>query len=136
MLNTPLPYTELGRSSPPNGHAFVHWSAKLVDSAIIVMLLVGPTLVRSQDWPLRYTIALMLAWRALGPIAASRLLETEKTRRFALVYGEGNLADRLAQTTQQADALGLKRSAQHQRRIQSATHTSPNTDASAGGIQS
>ena len=179
MLNTPLPYTELGRSSPPNGHAFVHWSAKLVDSAIIVMLLVGPTFVRSQDWPLRYTIALMLAlmvfhviaelatlyrpwrgeaitrqffrilivwagtvfvlllagymlkqsagfsrvalgtwffatpalmiaWRALGRIAASRLLETERARRFALVYGEGELADRLAQTIQESDRLGLQ----------------------------
>jgi putative colanic acid biosysnthesis UDP-glucose lipid carrier transferase len=61
MLHAPLSDTESRLTTPQAGSAFLHWLAKSLDTGVIALALLIPTYIRSEAWPLRYTVGLLLA---------------------------------------------------------------------------
>jgi putative colanic acid biosynthesis UDP-glucose lipid carrier transferase len=61
MLNVAFPETRTGLTPSQQGNAVLHWLAKAFDTGIIAVMLLVPAYLRSEAWPDRYTVALLLA---------------------------------------------------------------------------
>jgi putative colanic acid biosynthesis UDP-glucose lipid carrier transferase len=61
MLQASFPDANLGLPTHQAGNAFLHWLAKALDTGVIAVALLLPAYLRSESWPLRYTVALLLA---------------------------------------------------------------------------
>lgn len=61
MLNSPLPQGTTGFTEARSGDLFFRAIAKTLDTAVITATLALPTWLRAEAWPLRYTIALLIA---------------------------------------------------------------------------
>jgi putative colanic acid biosysnthesis UDP-glucose lipid carrier transferase len=178
MLHAPFPDTHSRLTTPQASSAFLHWIAKSLDTGVIAVALLIPTYIRSEAWPLRYTIGLLLAvltfhalagilnlyrpwrgesitrqfirvlavwtltvfamlftayvfketasfsrlavttwfvaaplgmltWRAGARLALIRLVAKETMRRSALILGDGDTAEQLAQRIQDSTTTGL-----------------------------
>jgi hypothetical protein len=69
MLQASFPDPDLGLPTQKAGNAFLHWLAKTLDTGIIALALLLPAYIRSEAWPLRYTVGLLLAILSFHMIA-------------------------------------------------------------------
>uniref|UniRef100_UPI0025F0AA01 hypothetical protein n=1 Tax=uncultured Thiohalocapsa sp. TaxID=768990 RepID=UPI0025F0AA01 len=69
MLQASFPEATLGLPTHQAGNAFLHWLAKALDTGVIAIALLLPAYLRSESWPLRYTVALLLAILSFHVIA-------------------------------------------------------------------
>jgi putative colanic acid biosynthesis UDP-glucose lipid carrier transferase len=69
MLNSSLPQGSLGLADSRSGEHFFTAVAKTLDAAVIVLMLLVPTWVRAEAWPVRYTLALLAAITVFQVIA-------------------------------------------------------------------
>lgn len=61
MLHSPFPDINTGVTTSQTGNTILHWLGKALDTGVISLALLIPTYIRSESWPPRYTVGLLLA---------------------------------------------------------------------------